>query len=67
VSKEIRVTLTGKIYARAIRLAQSANQVVGEKNDYYITLAQLEDILQNVPETRLDARRMCPPRSEPLA
>jgi hypothetical protein len=48
VSAEIRVTLTGKIYVRAIWLAVSANQVVGEKSDYYITLAQLEDILQNV-------------------
>ena len=67
MSTEIKITLTGKIYARATRLAQSANQVVGEKSDYYITLAQLEDILQNVPETRLDARRMCPPGSEPLA
>jgi len=44
----IQITLTGHIYARAIRLAHSQNQVVGEKNDYYVTLGQLEDILQQV-------------------
>ena len=44
----IQITLTGHIYARAIRLAHSQNQVVGEKNDYYVTLAQLEGILQGV-------------------
>ena len=44
----VRVTLTGQIYARAIRIAHSQNQVVGEKSDYYVTLAQLEDILQGL-------------------
>jgi hypothetical protein len=46
-----RVTLTGTIYARAIRLSQSQNQVVGEKGDYYITLQQLESILEKVGTT----------------
>jgi hypothetical protein len=39
------VTLTGRIYARAFRLACQQNQVIGEKGDYYVTLAQLETIL----------------------
>lgn len=37
---------TADVYTEAIRLAQSSNQVVGEKSDYYITLEQLETILQ---------------------
>ena len=44
----VQITLTGHIYARAIRLSHSQNQVVGDKSDYYVTLAQLEDILQEV-------------------
>jgi hypothetical protein len=75
VSDEVRVgiTLTGIIYARAIRLAQSQNQVVGEKSDYFVTLAQLEEILQALKshdgnrKTVLDARRICWPGDEPLA
>ena len=60
----ISITLTGLIYARAIRIAHSQNQVVGEKNDYYVTLAQLEDILQNVsPSPRCTPS--APPRSSP--
>lgn len=31
-----------KIYTEAIRLAHVHEQTVGEKNDYYITLEQLE-------------------------
>jgi hypothetical protein len=34
-----------EIYSKAIRLAQGNNQTVGENNDYYITLAQLEQLL----------------------
>jgi hypothetical protein len=57
----IQITLTGHIYARAIRLAHSQNQVVGEKNDYYVTLAQLEDILQGVNPSS-NCKPSAPPR-----
>lgn len=33
------------IYENAIRLAASCNQVIGEKNNYYITLSQLESLI----------------------
>lgn len=48
----VRVTITGTIYARAIRLAHSQNQTIGEKSDYYITLAQLERILATSTQAR---------------
>lgn len=35
------------IYIKAIDIAKQNNQVVGEKNDLYITLEQLMDILKN--------------------
>ena len=35
-------------YLVATQIARKNKQVVGEKNDYYITLAQLEHILLNV-------------------
>jgi hypothetical protein len=41
------ITLTGRIYAHAIKLAHTLNQTVGRQNDYYVTLEQLEHILQN--------------------
>ena len=60
----VRVTLTGQIYARAIRLAVAAHQVVGEKNNYYVTLEQLENILQSFsPFQRCTPST--PPRSSP--
>lgn len=34
-----------EIYAQAIVLARANKQIVGDKNDYYITLEQLEKIL----------------------
>ena len=34
-----------QIYNDATRIAMRNNQVVGEKNDYYVTIAQLEDII----------------------
>ncbi len=34
-----------KLYSNAIRLSRENNQTVGEKNDYYITIAQLEALL----------------------
>lgn len=39
-----------KIYTQAIKLAHGNNQTVGEKNDFYITLEQLEYILGSVKE-----------------
>jgi hypothetical protein len=36
------------IYARMVRLAQDNNQVVGEKNDYYVTVEQLEQAFMNL-------------------
>jgi len=38
-----------RIYNEAVRLAQKLQQVSGEKSDYFVTLAQLEDILHNAP------------------
>ena len=35
-----------EIYSNAIALAQKNNQVVGRKNDYYITIEQLEYLLK---------------------
>ena len=37
-----------EIYYEATKLAQALKQTVGEKNDYYITLAQLMHILQKL-------------------
>jgi len=34
------------ILFKATQIARENNQVVGEKNDYYITLAELEEILK---------------------
>lgn len=34
------------IYMKAIKHARSENQMVGEKNDYYITIEQLEGIIK---------------------
>lgn len=39
------------VYTDAVRIAHSTNQVVGAKKDYYVTLEQLETIL----ETRTQA------------
>jgi len=42
------------IYSHAIQMAQRNNQTVDEKNDYYVTLEQLEYILQgNYPQADL--------------
>ena len=42
----------GAIYLEAIQWARKNNQTVGEKNDYYVTLEQLEAILKNVYERK---------------
>lgn len=36
------------IYIRAAEIAQNNSQTVGEKNDYYITLQQLEKIISDI-------------------
>ena len=36
-----------EIYTKAIELARKNKQVIGEKNDYYITLEQLERLLMD--------------------
>ena len=36
------------IYEVATRMARDNNQVVGEKNDYYITLQQLQNIIEDL-------------------
>lgn len=35
-----------QLYTDATNLAHENNQVVGEKNDYYVTLQQLEAIIK---------------------
>lgn len=33
------------LYLEANRISQDLNQAIGQKNDYYITLAQLEALI----------------------
>lgn len=40
-----------ELYTEATILAQQANQTVGEKNDYYVTLAQLEALIMKLTPT----------------
>jgi hypothetical protein len=49
MKKEIEEELI-LLYARAMTIAQQKQQVVGEKNDYYITLKQLEDQIKRMKE-----------------
>lgn len=42
----------GAIYLRAMMVANRSNQTVGEKNDLYVTIEQLEAILREVKEER---------------
>ncbi len=44
--KTIQQAMIEQIYVDASYLAKEKQQTVGEKNDYYITLAQLEFILK---------------------
>jgi hypothetical protein len=39
-----------QVYAQAIELARINNQTVGENNDYFITLEQLERLLMKQRE-----------------
>ena len=36
------------IYSKAIAIATTNNQCVGEKNEYFVTIAQLEELLKPV-------------------
>jgi hypothetical protein len=44
----LRVTA---MYANLMQFAHSNNQTVGEKNDYYVTLEQLENALLAMPKS----------------
>lgn len=39
------------VYADLMQLAHANKQVVGEKNDYYVTLQQLENALLAMPKS----------------
>lgn len=39
------------VYASLMQLSSSKNQTVGEKNDYYVTLEQLEQALLAMPKS----------------
>lgn len=43
--KDLLIQTLMQIYSKAIQIARVNNQVVGKKNDYYITLQQLEELL----------------------
>ena len=36
-----------EIYSEAIKISREGQQTTGEKNDYFITLAQLEAIIKS--------------------
>jgi DUF971 family protein len=38
------------VYTEALRIASRSAQTIGEKHDYYITVAQLEAILKSLTE-----------------
>lgn len=42
-----KIDFSIEIYRKARSLSQGNNQTVGENNDYYITLQQLEYLLSN--------------------
>ncbi len=37
-----------KIYVNAVKLARDNNQTIGPKNDYFVTLEQLEALMQEI-------------------
>ena len=39
------------VYANLMQLAHSNKQTVGDKNDYYVTLKQLENALMSMPKS----------------
>jgi hypothetical protein len=44
--------IIGAVYLRAIHAANRNHQTVGEKNDLYVTIEQLEAILQEIAKER---------------
>lgn len=44
--KSIFQVMIEEIYIKAIELSRKNQQTIGEKNDYFITLAQLERLIQ---------------------
>lgn len=48
-----------RLFSDCVRLAASNNQVIGEKNDYYVTLQQLEQLLIHAGE-RSCGETACP-------
>jgi len=41
-----KMELLIEIYTKALMFSRQANQVVGEKHDYYITMEQLERLIK---------------------
>lgn len=48
--KVIQQAMLEQIYLDAYAVARKNNQTVGEKNDYYLTVEQLEHILKEFEE-----------------
>jgi hypothetical protein len=40
--------LLEEVYSQAVKVSMEAGQVAGDKNDYYITLEQLERVLKGL-------------------
>lgn len=43
-----------ELYTAAVLLSRQNNQTVGEKNDYYVTLEQLERLIQSLLSKPID-------------
>jgi hypothetical protein len=41
-----------EVYLQALKIASSSNQVVGEKNDLYVTLEELHEIISRLSKER---------------
>ena len=51
-ARQVKMKVEGnllELYTKAIELARNNSQTVGEKNDFYITLQQLEALIANLP------------------
>lgn len=48
--KTIHESMIEEIMEKSIKLAHKKQQTVGRKNDYYITLQQLQEIIENFHE-----------------
>lgn len=49
-----------EIYTKALMFSRKANQVVGEKHDYYITMEQLERLIKPMTTTPIQDISQCP-------